>query len=355
MSEGFFSTSDNRDDNNAVIPTDSVYLKAGDYFFHISDGANADYAICHDFRAWIPPKSMDHLPEPWRSLRRADPGNEDSSELGWTVLSSWITGTIDKKKLQPNYSIPVNVDNINDIRNLITLEQGLHAQTDRHFYTFFPISSSIVSAYFAERRPTSAAAMYHLVQIDLPSRIDPYLLYCRFAWNTIGQVLHSKVRAYDIPLALRSKGRKRQRISESEAGVSGSPTTGNLAGAGDGSSADHSDLHGQDGKEEDREAMDWETYEKKYLGPRMAPLNEIAKIEATIRPDIRQEFDQEASDVEIVSSSFFTEFYYAYPGMTETARLKLKYIKEHQSVTEIGEETTARQDDNLRKGLLLLN
>ncbi|KIY45659.1 hypothetical protein FISHEDRAFT_76501 [Fistulina hepatica ATCC 64428] len=392
MSDGFFSTSDDRDDDeNATVSATSVRLKSGSYFFHVSDGANPDYAVCDDFRAWIPPASWADLPGPWKALPRANIGFMEPTSTTWTSISSWVkvgkacvlSGWIqplDAARLIPREhedwvdhfnifnklpiprSIPRNLTKGNkasDIRNVIVLEQSLQTETDGHLFTFFPTSSSIVCAYFAAPEPVTAATIYHLAQSNLPARIDPFFLYCRFAWNVIGWVMPTKVRAYSIPMELQhNKGRKRPRVADS-GGDPGSPAAGDdVAGASDGGSADHSES--QSGKKENVENMEWETYEKKYLGPQVGSFEEIAEMEKTIDSETRRMFeDEEASDDEAKPlkhcSSLFTDLYYAYPGMTEIARLKLKYIQEHKSVTETGEETTVRKDDGLRKGLLLLN
>ncbi|KIY45675.1 hypothetical protein FISHEDRAFT_76515 [Fistulina hepatica ATCC 64428] len=393
MSDGFFSTSDNRDDENAAVPATSVRLKSGRYFFHVSDSTNPDYAVCDDFRAWIPPASWEDLPVPWRSLHRSILEIEEPFDSTWTAISIWVSG-VDKAcilsgwhhlldvaylipqeytdwfdyfniitKLDTPVRIPMGAaKNTCDIRNLITLERGLHEQTDHHLFTFFPISSSIVCAYFAAPESLlETAAIYHLVEINHPSRIEPFFLYCRFAWNVIGWVIKTNSRACSIPkeLQLEHKGRKRRRRADS-GGDPGS-STGDVSGASDGDSTDDSELQSSEsGKKKRTKHMDWETYVKKYLGPQVGSFEKIAKIEETMDPKTRRMFDEEeASDDEAKPSKrcslLFTDLYYAYPGMTEIARLKLKYLQEHKSVTETGEETTVRKDDGLRKGLLLLN
>ncbi|KIY45670.1 hypothetical protein FISHEDRAFT_61068 [Fistulina hepatica ATCC 64428] len=293
----------------------------------------------------------------------ADPLPLDAAHLIPQEHANWVAHFNIISKLAIRRSIPRGTDNITvDVRNLITLERGLHAQTDGHLFTFFPISSSVVCAYFAAPHPMTAAAMYHLVQINLPARIDPFFLYCRFAWNVIGRVMRMKmmIRSCSIPKELRHKGRKRRRGADS-GGAPGSSAGGGVAGASDGGSTDDSESQSrQGGEKESTEYMDLATFEKKYFGPQVGSLEKIAKMEETIDPETRQMFDEEeASDDEAKPSqrhsSLFTDMYYAYPGMTEIARLKLQYIQEHKSVTETGEETTVRKDDDLCKGLLHLN
>ena len=82
---------------------------------------------------------------------------------------------------------------VQDVRNIMMLETGVLTWFDSPMFVFFPIkdtSGEVVPVlYYFKHEPVGIPYLYHMRVADLPKRIHPYFLYCRFAWAIFRSVL----------------------------------------------------------------------------------------------------------------------------------------------------------------------
>ncbi|KAH7107020.1 hypothetical protein BKA62DRAFT_685773 [Auriculariales sp. MPI-PUGE-AT-0066] len=196
---------------------------AGTYYFHIPH--NRRYTVCKQFGDWRPPRRSG-VPGHWFTSfspqsttieppqgRWADGNTSDFSKLVQVAITKCIlSGRMARAKsveaarivpryfdewfqyhdllhnLQYGFRLPRKVTNpLDDIRNGIVLDAGCHSAFDDWVFIFIPFGDYWVCAFLDTDIDTSAA-QFHMCRADMPTHIDSYLLFIRFALTILGYI-----------------------------------------------------------------------------------------------------------------------------------------------------------------------
>ncbi|CAA7271459.1 unnamed protein product [Cyclocybe aegerita] len=209
-------------DREGKSPVPSSLLEAGEYFYVIDDYPSFNYPLFASFDVWVPPPRSD-VPDHWFSPQC--PKKQDLypvTPVRWTdidatnpsagicgpskvpTLSPWImvfghvcyinlhafitdiaqytTHQVPEQLRYPNiYPHTLSGPHfVHDIRNFLTLRVDIYQRWDKHTFFFVPFNGSLV-LYFIGPLPDLYSIQYHFGKPNLPERVDPYLLFIRFA------------------------------------------------------------------------------------------------------------------------------------------------------------------------------
>ncbi|KAF9021436.1 hypothetical protein BDZ89DRAFT_1071394 [Hymenopellis radicata] len=354
--DGFLSKSKDR----GGTPETDALIPAGKYFFHAANPTFANYAICADFNAWVPPEGPDQLPEPWKSLTKTY--NElDIPPLscGSSQVTHWVkeqdkicllTGDEDlvecqhfvpqehavwadhfhliERATQNIYTLPNNISRaIDDVRCLGSMNPYAHRLMDTGLYCPFPVPDAAGAytfvAYYVAYVASTSGLKHHLRDLNTPTRISPYILFVRFAWTVFKLVPQNNEAVARKPVPLWALNINEQ---IGDAGSGAGTGGGEIGGAGIGGAS------GASGHEEDAPSM---------VSDNSMSADDIERRELNLDSRLLQLF----SDIEagkINSPALFYEYAIDYPGMGRIARLREEYVKEHPQVFSTGDPTTLR-------------
>ncbi|KAJ3513487.1 hypothetical protein NLJ89_g2920 [Agrocybe chaxingu] len=207
-------------DREGQTPVPSSFLEPGQYFYVVDHDPSLNYPLFASFDIWVPPPRCD-VPDHWfspqcpkeQSLLLPDTRwtNVDASSRsavssaakgldGQCLLSGylwpiegahiipvenalWYTARQVSDQLRHPGSYPTRLsgDNVvHDIRNFITLRADIHRRWDKHTFFFIPFNGSFV-LYFIGKLADLYSTQYHFRKASFPERVDPYLLFIRFA------------------------------------------------------------------------------------------------------------------------------------------------------------------------------
>ncbi|KAK0463649.1 uncharacterized protein EV420DRAFT_1728806 [Desarmillaria tabescens] len=196
------------------------FLTGQKYWFFLSDGAaRLDYPVCLNFSEWTP-LARTEVPERRLAIDQRDrpvmnpPYEASFSDIslalqyadGYSAISElneelrgmhlvpeayapWynhhrIFEYFSEDENDLNIALGPDARPIDDIRQILTLESGLKECMDRPSHVLAPFGDKYVSFFFAPWH-IGLAENYHMRTARLPTRIQGYALFVRFAWAMI--------------------------------------------------------------------------------------------------------------------------------------------------------------------------
>lgn len=272
---------------------------------------------------------------------------------------------------------------VDDIRQILTLESGLYDSMDRPSFVIAPSppSDEYVCFFFANRS-IGLAEDYHMRTATIPSRIQGYALFARFAWAMIKvsfplPPLQTPVKKgkrkleIDIPAdrpdqSPPSRRRQNRRggpvggnARDGRAGAAGPSSTGNnelhqgggsQSGGGAGLDADCTTFHTGSDSDLSLDDADCDTDDSLSdihdvsdggcLELGSAPVDYLREQEQQLTASQIQRFHDVEEGIKPFSSFVYNSLEY-YPGYSHIEELKQSYVATHPAVSELGEPTTA--------------
>ena len=113
--------------------------------------------------------------------------------------------------------IPESASDINDIRNIMTMEAGAHRRFNDNLYVFWPMpnsTSAIPVVYYFRTKSSNTATVFHMKEAKIPLRIHPYFLYCRFAWAIIQVVPKGKFKIFPVETEQQQEKQMQDHVAE---------------------------------------------------------------------------------------------------------------------------------------------
>ncbi|KAK0441044.1 hypothetical protein EV421DRAFT_2036514 [Armillaria borealis] len=252
--KGFLSSTP--ESTGRVDLEENGFLTARRYWFFLSDGAaHLDYPVCNNFLEWTPLARQEVAPR-WLAIDEPDrPTTNPPLESSFSDISLVVRYTDGycaisglNEELRACHLVPqacadwyachgiyrhfahgedyLNITSgpgarpVDDVRQILTLESGLHECTDRPSFVIAPSPpSDKYVCYFFTKRPIGLAEDYHMRTAKIPSRIQGYALFARFAWAMI-QV------ALSLPSCETPVKRRSAEDYDAEDGPDWSPTIG---------------------------------------------------------------------------------------------------------------------------------
>ena len=115
--------------------------------------------------------------------------------------------------------IPQGIESdLNDVRNIITLEAGTHRRFDDCLFVFWPTlspassHSTIPVIYYLQASGSNTATEFHMRGAQILPRVQPYFLYCRFAWTIIQLVRKGSYKFFPVdPLLVELRVQKERK------------------------------------------------------------------------------------------------------------------------------------------------
>ena len=225
--------------------------------------------------------------------------------------------------------IPELASDINDIRNIMSMEAGAHRRFNDNLHVFWPIpnsTSAISVVYYFQPKSSNTASVFHMKEADIPLRIHPYFLYCRFACAIIKIVRKGNFKTFPVATEV----------------------------------VDQGVVHGEESKEQSHPMQDEETGSSLPKSPTDI-IMDLERAEARLSTRFKKRFDEYESGSWLCSrilpltiflgerpwDSHVWEYEDSYPGMTDVARTKLDYIKNHPQIMETGDAGTVRHEWDL--------
>ncbi|KAK0205971.1 hypothetical protein DFS33DRAFT_1485696 [Desarmillaria ectypa] len=294
----------------------------GMYYRFFLDDATTDYTICTNFSDWEPLLRED-IPERWLMI---DKFKTPSTSRKDVIRKNCSTGTCAMSPFLPllphtfyNPVLPFNFVKsrpINDIRQIITLESGLHDCMNR--------PSEI-----------GLAEPYHLRAVNLPLRIEEYALFARFAWaiTSIAQVIptNEPKRKREIdrsgspsgrpPPSHRHRGEGDSHVCEPGGHDENAKSNASLHDFSDGGlSSDH------DSSDDAKQSVDVELLKEQERELTVSQLQIFRDAEEGTKP----------------FPSYMCDEMDCYPGISCTGEMKRRYLADHLTISTTGESTVRR-------------
>ncbi|KAK0447975.1 hypothetical protein EV421DRAFT_2033046 [Armillaria borealis] len=350
------------------------FLTGIQYWFFLDDAT--DYTICTDFSDWEPLPRED-VPERWLAIdkfKTLNTGRNDAiressfNKIGNHLINidrfcalSGFNRELRAVHLVPQACAPWYNDHqfyeyytfrvpfrfgkarpIDDVRQLVTLESGLHDCMNRPSFVIVPFCGEFV-AFFFTAWEIGLAEPYHLRTMRLPPRIEGYTLFARFAWaitsiaHTVGPIHGPKRKQEsDRSASPSSQPPRHRRRGEGDSHVGPSGESHDESAESDGrlcdsnADRDDGDLRSSipDSSDNDRQSqVDIELMKEQERGLTPSQLQIFRDAEEGIKP--------------------FPEYMYDgmnyYPGISRTEEMKRRYLEDHPTISATG-ESTARGD-----------
>ncbi|KAK0441070.1 hypothetical protein EV421DRAFT_1813811 [Armillaria borealis] len=374
--KGFLSSTP--DSTGRVDIAETGFLTGREYWYFLNDAAaDPDYPICNNFLDWKP-LTREEVPQRWLAIDEPDrPTSDPPLESSFSDISIWLQAT-DKycaisglneelrachlvpqvcaewyacnaiyKKFAgddacPNFAPGSSSRPVDDIRQILTLESGLRDSMDQPSFVIAPSppSDEYVCFFFANRS-IGLVEDYHMRTVKIPSRIQGYALFARFAWAII------KVTFVLPPLQTPVKKGKRKRESDIPADrpdqsppsqrpmlVSYAETTFHTGSDSD-LSLDGADFYTDDSLSDIHDVSD-----DGCLESGSASVDYLKEQEQRLTADQIQRFHDAEEGIKPFSSFMYNALEY-YPGCSRIEELKQSYVASHPAVSEIGHPATA--------------
>ncbi|KAK0495660.1 hypothetical protein EDD18DRAFT_1463487 [Armillaria luteobubalina] len=371
--KGFLSSTP--DSTGRVDIAESGFLTGREYWYFLSDAAaDPDYRICNNFLEWKP-LTREEVPQRWFAIDERDgpttvaPLLATSSDIslflkitdGYCAISGlneelrachlYACNTIYKQFSHDDacFGFASNSRPVDDIRQILTLESGLHDSMDRPSFVIAPSppSDEYVCFFFANR-PIGLAEDYHMRTARVPSRIQGYALFARFAWAMINSTFAlpllqtpmkkgKRKQATDLPADHPDQSPPRRRRRSRSGGGAGLDTdcpTIHTASDSD-LSFDDADCDTDDSLSNIHDVSDGGRLE---LGS--APIDYLKEQEQQLTASQIQRFHDAEEGIKPFSSFLYNSLEY-YPGYSHIDELKKSYVVTHPAVSETGDPSTA--------------
>ncbi|PBL01861.1 hypothetical protein ARMGADRAFT_1023258 [Armillaria gallica] len=340
--KGFLSSTP--DPSGKISTSVNDFLTGIEYWFFLDDAT--DYTICTDFSDWEPLPRED-VPERWLAIDKVKTLNTGRNDA---IMESSFNKSgnhliyIDKfcalsgfdRELRAVHLIPQacapwcivqrssiykyytfrlpftfgKVRLIDDVRQLVTLESGLHDCMNRPSFVIVPFCGKFVVFFFTPWG-IGLAEPYHLRTMTLPPRIEGYALFARFAW-AITSIAKTMWPTHEP---------KRKQESDRSASPSGQPPPRQRRR---GEAGSH-DENAESLRDSNADRNDDGLQNERGLTP--SQLKIFRDAEEGIKP--------------------FPEYMYDgmnyYPGISRTEEMKRRYLEDHPTISATG-EATARGD-----------
>ncbi|KAK0239583.1 hypothetical protein EDD85DRAFT_822527 [Armillaria nabsnona] len=409
--KGFLSST--KEPTGRVNIAETGFLTRWKYWYFLDDtAADLDYPICKNFLDWKP-LPREEVPQRWLAIDERDepttnaPLQSSSSDISLALknidkqcaisglneelrachlvpqaCAEWYAYNLVHEKFcgdDANYGFSSSSRPVDDIRQILTLESGLHDSMDRPSFVIAPSPpSDKYVCFFFVNRSIGLAEDYHMRTVKIPSRIQGYALFARFAWAMIKfafplQPLQTSMKKgkrkqepADRPGQSPSSRRRQIRGSspvggnayDGGAGAAGPSSTGNDeldqggggqsrggAGLDDGCATFHTgsdsdlSLDDVDCDTDDSLSDIHDVSDGGRLELDSAPVDYLKEQEQQLTANQIQRFHDAEEGIKPFSSFVYNSLEY-YPGYSHIEELKQSYVATHPAVSEIGEPTT---------------